>query len=369
MKYYIIAGEASGDMHAAHLVEEIRHQNPSAKFRGFGGDMMQAYGVDIVKHYRTMAYMGFTEVVMHLRTIMRNIRFCKNDIEAWKPDVIILVDYPGFNFRIAPFAKSLGIKVVWYISPQLWAWHSARVKKIKMYVDLLLVILPFEEAFYKKHHFEAHYVGHPLIDQIVHRMRDPLFFRMHNIPEEPVIAILPGSRKQEIKRNLDVMLSLASDFRECQFVVACAPGIEKSFYDRFPREQNINYIYNKTYEILQNSAAAIVTSGTATLETALFQVPQIVCYKGSVISYFIARRLIQVKYISLVNLILNRPVVPELIQFRFSKKYLLPVLDRLLYNNDYRMQMLENYSLLLEQLGEEGASERAAQKILSLSGN
>lgn len=363
MKYYIIAGEASGDLHASHLVREMLASDRNAEFRGFGGDQMQAAGVSITKHYKEMAYMGFTEVAMHLRTILKNITLCKKDIEAFAPDAIILVDYPGFNFRIAPFAKSLGIKVIWYISPQLWAWNSGRVKKIKAYVDLLLVILPFEEAFYRQYDYSAHYVGHPLTDNLLTRMRDPLFFRVLNIPEQPAIAVLPGSRKQEIIRNLNIMLSVASDFRECQFIVACAPGIEKRFYDRFRKEQNINYVYNKTYDLLQNSVAAMVTSGTATLETALFQVPQLVCYKGSLISYLIAKQLIHVKYISLVNLILDKEAVPELIQFRFSKKYLSPALDRLLYNNDYRMQMIEDYTHLRELLGEGGASERAAEKI------
>lgn len=352
-------------MHASYLVKEIRAKNRDAQFRGFGGDLMQDAGVEIVKHYKQMAYMGFTEVVMHLRKIFSNISQCKKDIAAYQPDAVILVDYPGFNFRIAPFAKSLGIKVIWYISPQLWAWHSSRVEKIKKSVDLMLVILPFEEQFYAKHDFKVHYVGHPLTDHLVSRVRDPLFFRKYNIPEQPAIAILPGSRKQEIKRNLDIMLSVAGDFRECQFLVACAPGIEKSFYDRFRREQNINYVYNKTYDILQNSIAAMVTSGTATLETALFQVPQLVCYRGSVISYLIARQVIRVKYISLVNLILNREVVPELIQFRFSKKFLIPALDRLLYNNDYRMQMIGEYEMLREQLGADGASARAADSIIA----
>lgn len=365
MKYYIIAGEASGDLHASHLVKEMFAEDHNIEFRGFGGDKMKAVGVTIAKHYKEMAFMGFTEVVMHLRTILKNINLCKKDIEEYAPDAIILVDYPGFNFRIAPFAKALGIKVIWYISPQLWAWNSSRVEKIKASVDLLLVILPFEEAFYEQHNFKAHYVGHPLTDHLISRIRDPLFFRVLNIPEQPAIAVLPGSRKQEIKRNLDIMLSVASDFRECQFIVACAPGIEKSFYDKFRKEQNINYVYNKTYDLLQNSVAALVTSGTATLETALLQVPQLVCYKGSVISYVIAKRLIHVKYISLVNLILGKEAVPELIQFRFSKKYLIPALDRLLYNNDYRMQMIEDYISLREKLGEEGASERAAEKILT----
>ncbi|MFN0276448.1 MAG: lipid-A-disaccharide synthase [Chitinophagales bacterium] len=360
MRYFIIAGEASGDLHASNLVYALKEKNPAAEFRGFGGDKMKEAGVTIVKHYREMAFMGFLEVVKHLNTILKNIKYCKQDLENYKPDAVIFVDYPGFNLRIVPFVKSLNIKTIYYISPQLWAWNSRRVKTIKQYVDKMLVILPFEKEFYEKYKYPVDFVGHPLLDELSGTMKDPLFYKMYNLAKDPIIAILPGSRKQEIIKNLPIMLSLVKHFPQFIFIVACAPGIEKTFYYQFYNNTNVFYLFNQTYNILLHSEAAVVTSGTATLETALLNVPQVVCYKGNFVSYFIAKQLIKVKYISLVNLIMQKEVVPELIQYTFAEHRLKAAFQRLVFNDDYRTQMREDYATLKHKLGEEGASERAA---------
>lgn len=365
MRYYIIAGEASGDLHASHLVEEIKKQDANALFRGLGGDKMKQQGVELLKHYSETAYMGFAEVILHLRAILNNIESCKKDIREWQPDCVILVDYPGFNLRIAPFAKQNGLKVFYYISPQLWAWKSSRVEIIKKYVDRMFVILPFEKDFYNKFNYAVDFVGHPLLDEIGNREKSPGFYKSNHLSNDPIIGILPGSRKQEISVKLPVMLQMAKRFPKFQFVVACAPGVEKSFYEKFSTEHNIFYLAGQTYDILQHSEAALVTSGTATLETALLGVPQIVCYKGSPVSYMIARQLVKVKYISLVNLIMDKQVVPELIQFKFTEKNLLAELERLLFNDDYRTGMTEAYSLLREKLGGEGASAKTAALIVN----
>lgn len=364
MKYYIIAGEASGDLHGSNLVAAIKARDANAQFRGFGGDKMKSEGVTLFRHYKETAYMGFIEVVMHLRSILKNIEQCKKDILAYKPDAIILVDYPGFNLRIAPFAKENGLKVFYYISPQLWAWKSNRVEIIKKYVDHMFVILPFEQAWYQQHDYQVTYVGHPLLDEISNKVKNSLFYKVNNLSAEPIIGVLPGSRKQEIAVKLPVMLSMAKYYPKFQFVVACAPGIEKSYYEQFVREQNVFYLFNQTYDILQNSEAALVTSGTATLETALFNIPQIVCYKGSLISYLIAKQLIKVKYISLVNLIADKEVVPELIQLKFNEKNLKAHFERLVYNDEYRTTMRDNYQQLRDKLGGEGASEMVAAGII-----
>ena len=363
MRYYIIAGEASGDLHASNLIEEIRLLDKNAEFRGFGGDKMKEQGVHLFKHYKETAYMGFIEVALHLRAILNNIELCKKDITAFQPDCVILVDYPGFNLRIAPFAKKAGFKVLYYISPQLWAWKSSRAEILKKYVDKLYVILPFEKEFYKKFNYEVEYVGHPLLDEISDKIKDPLFYKKNALTFDPIIAVLSGSRKQEIAVKLPIMLSMAKQFPKFQFVVACAPGIDKNFYTQFVREHNVHYLLNQTYDILQHSEAALVTSGTATLETALFNVPQIVCYKGSVISYAIAKQLIKVKYISLVNLIAGKAVVPELIQFKLNEKNLRIHFERLVYNDEYRSTMREEYQILKDKLGNAGASERTAKLI------
>lgn len=364
MRYYIIAGEASGDLHAANLVRAIQQKDPDAQFRGFGGDGMREAGVDIVRHYKDTAYMGFLEVLLHLRKILRNIRYCKQDILSFRPDVLILVDYPGFNLRIAPFAHEHGIKVAYYISPQLWAWKSGRVEIIKKSVDKMFVILPFEETFYQKYHYPVQFVGHPLLDALEANTQQENFLRRNGLENTPFIAVLPGSRKQEISVKLPIMLSMVQHFPDFHFVVACAPGMDRSFYDQFATGDRIHYIHGVTYDILRNAHSALVTSGTATLETALFRVPEIVCYKGSAISYFIAKRLVHIKYISLVNLIADEPVVPELIQHDLNESNLHNHLQRLISDESYRSEMLRNFDALRSKLGGPGASERTASAII-----
>ena len=325
MKYYIIAGEASGDLHAANLMKALKKKDPQADFRFWGGDLMQDVGGTQVKHYKELAFMGFIEVVMNLRTILKNITLCKKDITNYNPDVIIFVDYPGFNLRIAKWAKTEGYKTHYYISPQIWAWKEGRIKDIKRDVDAMYVILPFEKEFYEdKHNFPVHFVGHPLIDAIAQKqLINPSDFKAEfNLDNRPIIALLPGSRKQEISKMLEVMLSVTKDFKDYQFVIAGAPSQDAAFYSKFTKKQNVNLVMNRTYDILSLATAALVTSGTATLETALFKVPEVVCYKGSTISYQIAKRVINLEYISLVNLIMDKPVVKELIQGDFNTKTL-----------------------------------------------
>lgn len=365
MKYYLIAGEASGDLHGANLMKAIKKEDPKAEFRFWGGDLMKAVGGTEAKHYRELAFMGFFEVVMNLTTILKNIKFCKADIEIFNPDVIIFIDYPGFNLRIAKWAKLKGYPTHYYISPQIWAWKEGRIKDIKRDVDEMYVILPFEKDFYEgKHHFPVHFVGHPLIDAIHDRKQvNPEIFKKENgLDSRPIVALLPGSRKQEIKKMLEVMISVAPDFKEYQFVIAGAPSQEKSFYEQFLTFKNVHFIANKTYDLLSISAAALVTSGTATLETALFKVPQVVCYKGGKISYEIAKRIIKLEYISLVNLILNKTVVTELIQSDFNKNRLEKELENIL-DTSKRATMFLDYYELEKVLGGQGASENTAKLI------
>ncbi len=369
MKYYIIAGEASGDLHAANLIKAIQKKDTHAEFRCWGGDLMQATGATLVKHYRDLAFMGFIEVLANLRTILGNIKFCKKDILAYKPDALILVDYPGFNMRIATFAKQKGIKVHYYISPQIWAWKENRIKKIKRDVDEMYVILPFEKDFYeKKHGFPVHFVGHPLLDAIADRKQvsEKLFREEHNLTDKPIIALLPGSRKQEIKKMLSVMLSTIDTFKEYQFVIAGAPSQDFAFYKTFINNNSVKFVANKTYDLLSISYAALVTSGTATLETALFKVPEVVCYKGSYISYQIGKRLVDLKYISLVNLILDNEVVTELIQNDFNKNTLEIELHKIL-DPTYRSNLFLEYYNLEQKLGGKGASEKTAALIIEKS--
>jgi len=367
MKYYIIAGEASGDLHGSNLMKAIYEEDPQADIRFWGGDLMQNIGGTLVKHYRQLAFMGFIEVVFNLKTILNNIKICKNDIKQFNPDVIIYIDYPGFNMRIAKWAKQAGYKNHYYISPQIWAWKENRITAIKHDIDKMYVILPFEKDFYElKHKFPVEFVGHPLIDAIHNQSTvDANTFRAENhLSEKPIIAILPGSRKQEISKMLSVMLSVVNDFPNYQFVIAGAPSQELSFYQQFISGENIKFISNKTYALLRNATAALVTSGTATLETALFKVPEVVCYKGSWASYQIAKRIITLKYISLVNLIMDREVVTELIQDDCSTKRIREELTKILESN-YRKTLLENYALLEEKLGGIGASKKTAQLIVS----
>lgn len=366
MKYYIIAGEASGDLHGSNLMKALCKQDPGAEIRFWGGDLMQNIGGTLVKHYRELAFMGFAEVLFNLKTILNNIKFCKNDIQKFNPDVIIFIDYPGFNMRIAKWAKQKGIKTHYYIAPQIWAWKENRIAAIKRDFDKLFVILPFEKDFFEvKHHFPVEFVGHPLIDAIHNREKaDVVSFRKNNnLNDKPIIAILPGSRKQEITKMLSVMLSVVDDFSDYQFVIAGAPSQEFNFYKPFLANKNVKFIANKTYDLLSIAAAALVTSGTATLETALFKVPEVVCYKGSWASYQIAKRIITLKYISLVNLIMDEEVVTELIQENFNSKNLKKELSKLL-EVTHRKSLLAKYDILETKLGGIGASEKTAKLIL-----
>ena len=367
MKYYIIAGEASGDLHGSNLMKALYKEDPKANIRFWGGDLMQNVGGTLVKHYRELAFMGFVEVLFNLKTILNNIKICKKDILEFQPDVLVFIDYPGFNLRIAKWAKKLGIKTHYYISPQIWAWKESRIKDIKQDVDKMYVILPFEKSFYEdKHHYPVSFVGHPLIDAIHNYPEiDASVFRSENkLNEKPIIAILPGSRKQEITKMLSVMLSVVNDFPKYQFVIAGAPSQEFSFYQDFILNENIKFISNKTYDLLRNATAALVTSGTATLETALFKVPEVVCYKGSWASYQIAKRIITLKYISLVNLIMDEEVVTELIQEDCTTKRIREELKKILEPN-HRKKLLANYDLLEEKLGGIGASEKTAKLIVA----
>lgn len=367
MKYYIIAGEASGDLHGSNLMKALYKEDPNADIRFWGGDLMQNVGGTLVKHYRELAFMGFIEVIFNLKTILNNIKICKKDILEFKPDVLVFIDYPGFNLRIAKWAKELGMKTHYYISPQIWAWKESRITDIKRDVDKMYVILPFEKSFYEdKHHYPVSFVGHPLIDAIHNQPTiDGIVFRSENqLNEKPIIAILPGSRKQEITKMLSIMLSVVKDFPEYQFVIAGAPSQDFSFYERFISNENIKFISNKTYDLLSNATAALVTSGTATLETALFKVPEVVCYKGSWASYQIAKRIITLKYISLVNLIMDEEVVTELIQKDCTTKRIQEELKKILEPN-HRKKLLANYDLLEEKLGGIGASEKTAKLIVA----
>lgn len=365
MKYYIIAGEASGDLHAANLMKALKKIDQGAEFRFWGGDLMQAVGGKQVKHYRDLAFMGFVEVIFNLRTILKNIAFCKEDIKDYKPDALIFIDYPGFNLRIAKWAKQEGIPTHFYISPQIWAWKENRIAAIKRDIDQMYVILPFEKEFYEeKHNFPVHFVGHPLIDAIgQYELGDEKAFRKeHNLDSRPIIALLPGSRKQEISKMLEIMLSITNDFRDYQFVIAGAPSQEADFYSQFIKKKNVHLVMNRTYDVLTLATAALVTSGTATLETALFKVPEVVCYKGSTISYHIAKRIVNLDYISLVNLIMEREVVKELIQADLNKKNLRRELKKIL-EKDHRETIFKEYYELEQKLGGTGASEKTARLI------
>lgn len=368
MKYYIIAGEASGDLHGSNLVKELHKIDCQAAIRCWGGEKMEAAGATLVKHYRDLAFMGFAEVVKNLPTILRNLKYCKKDIAAFNPDTLILIDYPGFNLRIARWAREQGFKVIYYISPQVWAWKENRVKAIKRDVDKMLVILPFEKAFYKKWDYEVEYVGHPLVEVIDH------FKSKHATvdsepggisKDKPIIALLPGSRQQEISVKLPIMLEVARDFPQYRFIVAKAPGLPETFYDNLMKAyHNVESAENMTYDILNKASAALVTSGTATLETALFEVPEVICYKGSNISYQIARRLIRIKFIGLVNLIMDKEVVKELIQDDLTSQKISAELSLLLENREKQQQLKADYRALKELLGKGGhASANAAKSI------
>lgn len=356
MKYYIIAGEASGDLHASNLMRELKKKDPEASFRCWGGDLMEAQGGKIIKHYRDLAFMGFTEVLANIKTILGNIDFCKKDILAWNPDVVIMVDYPGFNLRVAGFVKEHKIRVFYYISPAIWAWKENRVHKIKRSVDRMFTILPFEKEFYKRFDFNVDFVGHPLLDALEHSREEGLQLNT----DKPVIALLPGSRKQEISRMLPVMMETRKQFPEYHFVIAAAPAMPEAFYKDILGNEPVQIVYGQTYNLLRKSFAALVTSGTATLEAALFRVPEVVCYKAGSISYHIARRLVKVKYISLVNLIMDRMIVTELIQDDMNPERLAIELRRITSDEKGRTSMLKQFDELKKNLGGPGASERLA---------
>lgn len=369
MKYYIIVGEASGDLHASYLIRELKKKDKNAEFRAWGGDLMKSQGATLVKHYRHMAYMGFVEVAANLRKVLGNINTCKADIVQYQPDIVILVDYPGFNFRIAEFAHRKGMKVCYYISPQVWAWKRRRVKKIKKYVDKMLVILPFEEPFYREYGVNATFVGHPLLDELSELKSSSRLHFIHRndlSEKKEIIALLPGSRKQEVERMLGTMLKVIPHFPQYQFVIAGAPSLDKALYVKMIGNADVRLVENQTYELLQNSSAALVTSGTATLETALLSVPEVVCYKANPLSYHIAKKLIRVKYICLVNLVMEKEVVKELIQNDFNEDYLVKELESLLSDSKTQRRILDDLDMLKHKLGNSGASEQASEVIINM---
>lgn len=365
MKYYIVAGEASGDLHGANLMKEIFKEDPSADIRFWGGDLMKEVGGTLVVHYKERAFMGFVEVILNLRKVLGFMKFCKKDITSFKPDVIIFIDNSGFNLPLAKWAKENSFRTNYYISPQVWASRAGRVTAIKRDVDQMFVILPFEKEFYKKYDYDVTFVGHPLIDGIAGRKQvdEEVFRKEHNLGNKEIIALLPGSRKQEITKMLSTMLQMVDKFPNYQFVVAGAPSQTSNFYENFLTGKNVQFVQNKTYDLLSISSAALVTSGTATLETALFKVPQVVCYKGSWLSYQIAKRIITLKYISLVNLIMDKEVVTELIQNDFTTKKLEQELEGILEGNKREQQFLD-YFELENKLGGKGASNNAAKLIV-----
>lgn len=368
MKYYMIAGEASGDLHGANLIKALKALDPQANIRCWGGDLMKKAGGTLVRHYKDLAFMGFAEVLRNIGTILGNIRFCKKDIEAFDPDVIVFIDYSGFNLRIAKWAKKQGYATRYYISPQIWASREGRIKKIKRDIDEMYVILPFEKEFYEERHkYPVHFVGHPLIDAIADRTTvDAMTFRVKNGLDltKPIIALLPGSRRQEVEKMLRVMLAVVDSFPDYQFVIAGAPSLEREFYTPFIKDSSVFFVSGQTYDLLQVSYAALVTSGTATLETALFKVPQVVCYKANWVSYQIARHIITLRYISLVNLIMDREVVKELIQDQLTPEHLKRELTKILAGPGREAQ-LRAYDQLEEKLGGEGASTEAARLLVA----
>ncbi|TDX00564.1 lipid-A-disaccharide synthase [Dinghuibacter silviterrae] len=367
MRYYLIAGEASGDLHGSNLIKALKAHDSGAEFRCWGGDMMEAAGAVLVKHYKELAFMGFVEVVRNLPTILRNLRMCKEDVLAYKPDALILVDYPGFNLRIARWAHTQGIRVIYYISPQVWAWKESRVKGIKESVDKMLVILPFEKEFYHKWGYEVEYVGHPLVEVVEAAQRQAA----DHAGGKPIVALLPGSRAQEVALKLPVMLEVSRAFPDHQFVVAQAPSLDDAYYAPLLQDYpDVQTVRGNTYGLLGQARAALVTSGTATLETALFGVPEVVCYKGSQVSYEIAKRLIKVKYISLVNLIMDKPVVKELIQGDMNAANVRTELEKLLKDEAYRARIMEDYAALkrILQQGGDASANAAASIVRYLSG-
>lgn len=364
MKYYLVAGEASGDLHGANLMKAFKEKDTKSEFRFFGGDLMLAEGGELVKHYADMAFMGFAEVVINLRTIFKNLKFCKNDIAQWQPDVLVLIDFPGFNLKIAEFAKANGILVCYYISPKVWAWNQKRVLKIKRIVDHLFCILPFEVDFYQQWGMQVDYVGNPLLDSVAAFKPDTDFRKKHQLTDKKVIALLPGSRKQEISRLLPDMIAVARKWTGYQFIVAGAPSFETTYYEPWLKDTGIPVLFHATYDLLNHAEAAVVASGTATLETALFNVPQIVVYKGNPISIAIARAVVKIRFISLVNLIMDKRVVKELIQQDCNQDNIHEELQLILNDKPYRNKMLDDYRQLHDKMGKPGASEKTAGLII-----
>lgn len=365
MKYYILAGEASGDLHASNLIKEIKLIDGDAQFRGFGGELMEQAGMTVLKHYRELAFMGLVPVVMNIRTIQKNFRFCEQDMLEFQPDVLILVDYPGFNLRMAKFAKAMGIRTFYYISPKIWAWKEKRVHKVIAFVDEMFCILPFETEFYRKYNYPVNYVGNPLLDAILEKKSEPDFHRFrteNNLPEKPILAVLPGSRKGEISVLLPTMLEAAAKFPEYQCIIAGAPNMGIEYYQPFMMESKVPVIWGKTYEILIHSRAAIVSSGTATLETAILNVPQVVVYRltPSWLFNFLKYFFLKTKFVSLVNIILEKEAVKELIQWNFTLKKVVQELKNILHNPENEKRMLADYREMMIRLGEVGASKRAA---------
>lgn len=371
MKYYLIAGEASGDLHASNLMRAIKNTDPQADFRFLGGDLMKQVGGTLVKHYREMAFMGFIPVLMNLQTILRNMQVCREDIRQYQPDVVILIDYPGFNLKIAKYVKTvLHIPVHYYISPKIWAWKQYRIKDFRKYVDHLYSILPFEPAFFQRLDYQVDYVGNPSVDSVSNYQQQEsvgksTFFRMNRLADKPILALLAGSRKQEIRDNLPVMLRVAAQFPEYQPIIAGAPGIDPAYYQQYT-DDSVRILFQQTYPLLQHSDAALVTSGTATLETALFRVPQVVCYyvPAGRLASFIFRHFFHTPYISLVNLISGKEVVQELFGERFSEENITTELKRIIHDKTYRETMLQNYDEMIRILGKPGASIRTAELIV-----
>jgi len=369
MKYYLVAGEASGDMHGANLMKALKALDPDAEFRFFGGDLMLAEGGTQVKHYREMAYMGLVEVIVNLRAILKNIKQCKQDIHDWQPDVLILIDIPGFNLKIAAYAQTIGLKVNYYISPKVWAWNQKRVLKIKKVVNHLFCILPFEVDFYKSWGMDVDYVGNPLLDAKAAFKPDPDFLQQHQLAGKKIIALLPGSRKQEISNLLPDMMGIVEHFPDHQFVIAGAPSFKQDYYDQFLNGKNIPVLFDATYNLLSHAHAAVVASGTATLETALFHVPQVVVYKGNALTIAVARMVVKLEFISLVNLIMNKGVVKELIQEDCTKARISAEIDLLVNNKDHRQTVLADYDELDKRMGQPGASEKTAALIIKYAQN
>ena len=371
MKYYLIAGEAPGDLHASRLMKEIKENDPQATFRFFGGDLMQKEGGEMVKHYRDLAYMGFVAVIANFRTIMNNMRLCKEDIKKFSPDVVILIDYPGFNLKIAEYVKkNLNIPVYYYISPKIWAWKEYRIKSIKKYIDKMFCILPFETDFYNKHNYKVEYVGNPTLDELYHLVETPIdkttFLKENNLTEKPVIAILAGSLKAEVKQNLPMILEALKEFPQYQPVIAGAPGLDPQFYDSVLQGTDMKIVFGKTYDLLQSSEFAIVTSGTSTLETAILNVPQVVCYyvRGGKIFYDIMDYILKIPYVSLVNLVADAPVVTELLGYKFTKEALVEEIKKIMPGGDQRNEMFKAYDEVRRRLGEPGAPVHAAKIIV-----